>query len=445
MERSDKKVIEKYSKFINRDIKEIDTNIFTEDDITLIRRYLSNGILTTTSNRLLLLLQKIKLKRNPLDAKMSLLKNKADSIHYFYQDDVLAPLKELKTYEEELNGKNEKNLLRFLEKLKYYEIYSDDEKFQEYIQTLTIEEFKNILTTLNTKLNRLEGKYKKERITEINKVGTGNGLILNLSWYGATETVIEQILPKLLEAIKKLDNRKEQAALFYYTLNLLHIFKDGNGRTSRLIYDLAIGTDISQNLHWYFHTPNDDRQYEGSFEEERDIMKIRKLAVLLSKYNIFSLDLFNIKLPQELENKGIETMVNPISILNNIKMKDEIVEQLSQQEQKIISHLLYDNIGSGYYEIGGLIVLIIVIMKKELNKIPDTNNSSVISFNINEDEDLYATWNIEDFRNIYRIGNILKREMFIHLIEIFTNPNKYQEDSLVVKDIILNSKSKNKR
>ena len=126
-------------------------------------------------------------------------------------------------------------------------------------------------------------------------------------------------------------------------------------------------------------------------------------------------------------------------------MKDEIVEQLSQQEQKIISHLLYDNIGSGYYEIGGLIVLIIVIMKKELNKIPDTNNSSVISFNINEDEDLYATWNIEDFRNIYRIGNILKREMFIHLIEIFTNPNKYQEDSLVVKDIILNSKSKNKR
>ena len=97
MERSDKKVIEKYSKFINRDIKEIDTNIFTEDDITLIRRYLSNGILTTTSNRLLLLLQKIKLKRNPLDAKMSLLKNKADSIHYFYQDDVLAPLKELKT------------------------------------------------------------------------------------------------------------------------------------------------------------------------------------------------------------------------------------------------------------------------------------------------------------------------------------------------------------
>ena len=216
MERSDKKVIEKYSKFINRDIKEIDTNIFTEDDITLIRRYLSNGILTTTSNRLLLLLQKIKLKRKPLDAKMSLLKNKADGIHYFYHDDVLAPLKELKTYEEELNGKNEKNLLRFLEKLKYYEIYSDDEKFQEYIQTLTIEEFKNILTTLNTKLNRLEGKYKKERITEINKVGTGNGLILNLSWYGATETVIEQILPKLLEAIKKLDNRKEQAALFYY-------------------------------------------------------------------------------------------------------------------------------------------------------------------------------------------------------------------------------------
>ena len=198
-------------------------------------------------------------------------------------------------------------------------------------------------------------------------------------------------------------------------------------------------------MHWYFHTPDDERQYEGSFEEERDIMKIRKLAVLLSKYNIFSLDLFNIKLPQELENKGIETMVNPISILNNIKMKDEIVEQLSQQEQKIISHLLYDNIESGYYEIGGLIVLIIVIMKKELNKIPDTNNSSVISFNINEDEDLYATWNIEDFRNIYRIGNILKREMFIHLIEIFTNPNKYQEDSLVVKDIILNSKSKNKR
>lgn len=48
-----------------------------------------------------------------------------------------------------------------------------------------------------------------------------------------------------------------------------------------------------------------------------------------------------------------------------------------------------------------------------------------LNFSIFSNPEMIANWNIEDFRDIIRIGNKVKYERLKCIIDIFTKPEKY--------------------
>ncbi|MCL2382756.1 MAG: Fic family protein [Oscillospiraceae bacterium] len=69
-----------------------------------------------------------------------------------------------------------------------------------------------------------------------------------------------RIAEKGLETLPKIDDDKARAALAYYLINLLHMYSDGNGRTSRLIYEILNNPefDIPSKSEQYTHKEGED-------------------------------------------------------------------------------------------------------------------------------------------------------------------------------------------
>ena len=55
-----------------------------------------------------------------------------------------------------------------------------------------------------------------------------------------TKEVQMKTLEYLTQNMSKVPDKKARATMVYYTLLNLHMFSDGNGRTSRFMYDLII-------------------------------------------------------------------------------------------------------------------------------------------------------------------------------------------------------------
>ena len=68
-----------------------------------------------------------------------------------------------------------------------------------------------------------------------------------------TREVQDKVLDYLMNNISKIKDKRSKAAVTYYTLLNLHMFSDGNGRTSRFMYDLISGDLDEKNLSYYFH------------------------------------------------------------------------------------------------------------------------------------------------------------------------------------------------
>ena len=266
---------------------------------------------------------------------------------------------------------------------------------------------------------------KNKTVKDLRKVGT---------WRGASDEVINSVFPKLLSSLKRLSNRREQAALMYYSIVLLHPFENGNGRTSRFIYDAIMGSDIEPNLNWYFHGMDDEELYEGRFESSRNLMFVEDLEKILLHKNAYNITKYIKTLPKELFNKSVEVNVS------NVPIKEEIRKQLSIKEQNLINHLIGDNTLNHSYEVGGLIMLIISSYKGELNKWIYLNEDYYhFVFDIEKHPEMLDSWTVEDYRKAIEIGNDIKKEIYLNLIDIFVNSNNYKIVDKLVKDMIIKS------
>lgn len=393
---------EKYLELIER---YIDSNIFISSKIQ--KFFVNNFKLQKSNKKLIVRLQESARAKS------------------FMEENDIEFLDSLFKFEKELIRGNvtRQNFPKFLERIGYNNI-KDDDIFQEFIKNLDIEHFYELIYTFNMKFRNMDVSKKEYTRKDLRKVGT---------WRGASNEVINSVFPKLLSSLKKLTNRREQAALMYYSIVLMHPFENGNGRTSRFIFDAIMGSDIESNLDWYFHGMNDEELYDDRFELSRNLMLVEDLEKILLHKNAYNITKYIEFLPQELVNKSIEVNVLEVPI------REDIRKQLSRREQDLINHLIGDNTLNHSYEVGGLIMLIMSSYKGELNKWISLNEDYYhFVFDIDKHPEMLDLWTIDDYRKVIEIGNDIKKEIYLNLIDIFVNSNNYKIGDQLLKNLIIN-------
>lgn len=90
-----------------------------------------------------------------------------------------------------------------------------------------------------------------------------------------TKEVQIKILEYLTENLQKVPDKKTRATMVYYMLLNLHMFNDGNGRTSRFMYDLISGDLSEETISYYFHKDsNNVKEQKNNLEEAKGILDV---------------------------------------------------------------------------------------------------------------------------------------------------------------------------
>ena len=361
----------------------------------------------------------------------------------------------METKEYQLNKLN--RLIRFLKNAGYFKICNDESLFEQWFQSLTFEQFENVLIHLNILL-RNDKISDKGFFENYMFVDSGSSMLDLIS---PTNEIQHEILIKLLDNLKTLNNNKERALLTYYTLLNLHLFKDGNGRVSRLVFDLFYNVgnfnidQMTENINWYIHNNQNERILDksdtnniienNSFEHCRNIPSIADVNfdMGVQNYNYFfhSNNSFNKE-----DWKIVRTYYSLTDEDLNFLPYD-IKEQLNDKELNELKLLLMDNNGNTHYSIGGLIMLYVTLKNgtfSEWKKTSDKMNEFLIErhmlsgnirliFSLINNKDLFKSWNLEDYKTALDFGRKLKRSEFNWLFEWFINPNdnQYQDTAVV--------------
>lgn len=133
-------------------------------------------------------------------------------------------------------------LLDFLDRVHANEVFDTKEHKMAYIKSLTFEQFTHLLMHINGILRDIPMKERAifEDVEMVPDEGTG--LAAEMAQLKPSEMPLPQDKPELLkyafERVCELDDPRDIGLCLATALNAIHVFGDGNGRTSRLVYDL---------------------------------------------------------------------------------------------------------------------------------------------------------------------------------------------------------------
>ncbi len=134
-------------------------------------------------------------------------------------------------------------LFRFLDLTNAEQFFDTDEHKKEFIGNLTYEDFTNLLLHINGILRDIPQNertlFQKVGIVVPNTEGSIHTFIdiPTPSDFPRTEEKPE-LLKYAFNRSKELESPEDVGLVIGYAITAIHIFGDGNGRTSRLIYDL---------------------------------------------------------------------------------------------------------------------------------------------------------------------------------------------------------------
>jgi len=118
-------------------------------------------------------------------------------------------------------------------------IFSDKEHRRGFIKNLSTEEFTQLLEGLN---GILRNKKKEDWKMDGQDVGVGGNIFTGLGYISPRQEDKPELLDKLLSSVKMMNkegrNLKDIALAVSATINAIHPFLDGNGRTSRFVYSI---------------------------------------------------------------------------------------------------------------------------------------------------------------------------------------------------------------
>ena len=232
----------------------------------------------------------------------------------------------------------------------YYSLYENPEIFESFIQKLKVSEILHIVTFLNKLL-----RNKENENVICDSMGVGELV-------APTSIIRETIIEKYLQTVKEISDNKLRAELTYHTFIKLHMFSDGNGRTSRLLYGLISGE--IEDSSWYIHS-DAQKNPNGSFcsykgiEDEVEIDRQTELSPLPEQY------ITKHKLLKSVHQ--FKTYYNGIECAPIDKViSPDLLNQLTDEEKNSIFLIINDN--DSNYSIAGLTMLIVTSKNGQLEE-----------------------------------------------------------------------------
>ena len=311
---------------------------------------------------------------------------------------------------------------------------------------MTPEQFIKFLIYINKKLRNLD-----DNKAVLEEYMTAGDLV------APTNEVKEKILNYLCLSMKNCKDNISCAAMVYYTLINLHLFSDGNGRTSRYLFDLLSGNNQDENIGYYYHKEKGKNiEIKDNFELSRGILDPSRVNIIPDEIIIEKLNF----IPYEILEKYSWIMVGRTYKSKEITdiLPENVLKELSNQELNDLDQILSDSLGCGLTP-AGLAMIYVTSKKGQLNKWLelDINNMPIefqkkcrierrLCFPIFRNGELIADWTTEDFRTIIKIGNMIKYERLKCLIDIFATPSLYIDkdngityrDEIITNDFISN-------
>ena len=210
------------------------------------------------------------------------------------------------------------------------------------------------------------------------------------------------------------------------------MFSDGNGRTSRFMYDLISGDLNEDNISYYFHkSSNNTTNQNNDLEKNKGILDIF-IANQIPDELISSQLGF---VPQEiLKNYSWITVghTNTSPSTETIIPKSSL-ENLTSKELQDLDKILHDSYGMKLCP-SGLAMLYVSNKKGQLSKWIDINKNHISSikgverrfnFSIYKHPEMIADWTPDDFREVINVGNAVKYARLKTLIDVIAQPKKY--------------------
>lgn len=250
-------------------------------------------------------------------------------------------MSESKTDASVANTSKESNkALKFIDRIKFFEY--KEKNPQNWIKDIPNEDLIKDLIFLNY-LIRNDSPRKKEI----------DGFDVTVSTTMDEEKIINyrppphsqkiNLLNTVIDNIKKLDNHQDQALLAYYSIQLIHPFMDGNGRTGRLIFEL-INNQSTQDLAnkeistIIQHKENEDEQKGRKIFNEQ-VMPVETFKEIIYKEiakNLFGSDFID-----------KYDMINIIALSQNLSQKetipDYLLQKLSEKEKERYLKIMNEN------------------------------------------------------------------------------------------------------
>lgn len=135
-----------------------------------------------------------------------------------------------------------------------------------FVNILTGDEIKNFLVEVNRQVRGLNpeegGIYKGDRMI-VGECISPKGEIQ------------ERYFDKIVDFFKGVNNKEDMAIGMYYLINYLHLFQDGNGRTSRFVYELMTNNDFKDFDGKFFRHEQGKSSSGSGFCEQKGIKEIR--------------------------------------------------------------------------------------------------------------------------------------------------------------------------
>ena len=156
-------------------------------------------------------------------------------------------------------------------------ISKDEEAFNGFWGQLTGPKFKEILAEINRALRGDEIEENEDVFCGLTSAG---------DLVSPTFEVQDRVLDDLVRYIKSEKDRDKMAKAVYYVVVSLHLFSDGNGRTSRFLYDFCRGNLQESKSCDYFHDKASYRKSPtcSAFEVDEGIYDVMMLSGLANSF-----------------------------------------------------------------------------------------------------------------------------------------------------------------
>lgn len=372
----------------------------------------------------------------------------------------------------EFAGKQQKTnvdrLQALLNRVGFSELKKDDEKFKSFIETTDKQDMHRYLSHINQKLREVSPKER----------GFHDGRMVVAELISPNRETQTRVLDYEIDALAQMDNPRYRATSAYYIINDLHMFPDGNGRTSRAVFELLDSPEanISEQQQFFSHEDNRDQlgaaehgAYE--FQETKNIIRTQdfnQLAMLGYLEKISSNNEGN-DIISELrgslearikENGGDIFRVygglqdyspgdTAISALKN----NEGFSSLNDEDKDRVCCALRD--GLSRVSVSGLAMLKFYQEKgqqKEFLERTKKKNSyfdyDTWMINIDpdpEEKEFFGhceceDWSKEDFLHYAELAESIKEQVLKTSIDIFVNPDDYKFSGKNIAEVATNAK-----